>query len=345
MLDPTDPLLSAYLDDELTADERRSADAAIAADPEKAEELRSLAAARDLIAGLPRPAPVDLAPEVLRRIAAASARPRSTLDRARRPALWAAAAGVLLAVSLTGLRLHVGAPDQNQAPPPASVVAVAAFPTPEADAPSDADAAPVGPPLLASAIGEGALIGPPGPEPKAEPAPLVAARDAVALELVGRSGPHRAFIAPGPLDPAQVGFLMGNSSHRGFYRFDLPGADDEASPGDGSVVFAAEMGPSELATLRRRLDATFPGQLDEVEAAPPLLGQLAEIGRASSHRSEPIADVLFPQTKMALKTPAEAPAPPTPSPEEASPPDAGGAPAPGASSTVVLIWIVAPSTD
>ncbi len=50
-------LLSAYLDGELDAEGRSAVEAALLSDAGLSDRLRELSAVRDLIAGLPRPAP------------------------------------------------------------------------------------------------------------------------------------------------------------------------------------------------------------------------------------------------------------------------------------------------
>src|SRR4051812_21215633 len=105
-------LLSAYLDGELDPDQRSSIEAALLADPELAEQLRRLAAVRELVAGLPRPAPtVDLAGAIGARIG----RRPSREDRRERSSTHlrgiavlaglGLAATVLIGIGL-GLRAH-----------------------------------------------------------------------------------------------------------------------------------------------------------------------------------------------------------------------------------------------
>ena len=79
-----DSLLSAYMDGQLGPDQQLVVESALVSDPQLGEELRSLTAVRDLLAGLPRPAAVDVTARVraripgksrLQRILASGARP------------------------------------------------------------------------------------------------------------------------------------------------------------------------------------------------------------------------------------------------------------------------------
>jgi hypothetical protein len=61
--------LTAYLDGELTSGPRERVESSLASDPQLADDLRALAAVRDLVAGLSRPAaPCDLSASVVARI-------------------------------------------------------------------------------------------------------------------------------------------------------------------------------------------------------------------------------------------------------------------------------------
>ena len=63
-----DSILSAYLDGQLGPEQQQAVESALFADPRLAEELRGLAALRDLLAGLPREAPADVTSRVMRRV-------------------------------------------------------------------------------------------------------------------------------------------------------------------------------------------------------------------------------------------------------------------------------------
>lgn len=95
--------LSAFLDGELSPDQRASVESALVSNPVLAEHLRELTAVRDLVANLPRPVPgVDLAASVVDQIRQGPQRAARARRRvlARGMAGLAAAASIVLAVSL-----------------------------------------------------------------------------------------------------------------------------------------------------------------------------------------------------------------------------------------------------
>jgi anti-sigma factor RsiW len=102
-------VLSAYLDGELDADQRARVDAALLAYPALADQLRELAAVRDLVVHLPRVAPErDLSDSVVAAIARSRlegsvALRQRRLERLRAIGEFAIAAAVLLSLTL-GLR-------------------------------------------------------------------------------------------------------------------------------------------------------------------------------------------------------------------------------------------------
>ena len=68
MKNDDESFLSAYLDGELSPAQQRGLESALAANAELAEKLRALTVVRDLIAGLPRDASIDVAARVMQRI-------------------------------------------------------------------------------------------------------------------------------------------------------------------------------------------------------------------------------------------------------------------------------------
>lgn len=308
MTDEIHPLIPILLDDESPPDRRRAAEAAASADPAVAEELRSLAACRDLVAGLSRPGPPDVSSAVLRRIA--------VRRRFRAVSRVAAAAAVLTA---GGLAAHYAgrtrpdrpAPGLDLAPAPA-VVATAA-PAPPAPAPP----AP-------AAVATSEFVGP------SDPRPLVARR------LLDHPGPVRMFLATGgrPGDVADVASLIGLSSHRDFHRFDLPADGDRP----GATVFAAELDPGELKTLRMRLVDALAEGVEEQDSGPTLLADVARSGAATTLRGDPAAEILVPRGEMAIRIPRDESQPPTDAPPPPST-DAEPVVEVGDGPCVVLIWI------
>jgi hypothetical protein len=100
---PDDPLLSNFLDGELTPEERRTFEASMATDPSIGEILQDLTRVRDAVASLPRPGlpiSVDLASAVLSDLRAS--RQRRTWSPLRVPLMasaLAAAAAIWLAIA------------------------------------------------------------------------------------------------------------------------------------------------------------------------------------------------------------------------------------------------------
>jgi len=315
-------LLSAYLDDQLPPDERRSVEAAVASDPAAAEALRSLAGVRDLVAGLSRPAGPDLAPNIMNRL-----QRRDRQGWRRRPSiqslrLAAMAGGV--AASLAGLAL-LG----DRLPPPRHPIPPTAPAVPE---PILADSAPTPTPTpdVSSEPAVADLVGPPAPTrteiSDGEPAPEIASTgqpgaDALApdldrsliRELLGDHAPSPIFLVTnldGEGTSDRVGALLGLSTHRDFHRIDLPPAEANANANANSgaekaaaeaVVFAATLNPDEFATFRARLATAFPERFEESGQKPALAAEFAEKGRISTLSANPAADVRIPQTNLAIR--------------------------------------------
>jgi hypothetical protein len=100
-------LLSAYLDDELDSADRLAVEWSVESSPPLADQLRSLAIARDAVAGLGRPAlPFDLAPAITAQLAADRRRARlQALARPGRIALAVAGLSAMAASLLFALLL------------------------------------------------------------------------------------------------------------------------------------------------------------------------------------------------------------------------------------------------
>ncbi len=312
-------LLSAYLDGQLVPDQKHSAEAALASDPAAVEELRSLAGVRDLIAGLSRPAAPDLAPEVMRRLNLGSsgrrfAGTRVPWSRHRAFVVGAAAAGLAGLVFVGGYLQFRPRHVRPQVVMAQNVDAGSFAPDPDVDATLKVvTVAPVGPPrpIQERSSTDGPSVSPlPGPiSPDAklaaenQAAPLARAS---LLGLLNDQEPPRVFLVT-DLDGLpvreQVVSLLGSSTHRDFHQFEIPPTTttDAASPAIKSTVFAVTLDPSELATLRDRLTTAFTERLEESEAEPALLTQLAALGQVSTLPANPAADVLFPQTSLSLR--------------------------------------------
>ena len=126
-----EPLLSAYLDGELSADQRELVAQALQASPELRRELAELRATRDLVRGLPRhPLEESVADEVLRRTERATLLTSLNAGKPRRRWLaWGTAIGSAAAAGIVALVLLSSQHEELQ---------VAQAPTPKREAPSAA---------------------------------------------------------------------------------------------------------------------------------------------------------------------------------------------------------------
>lgn len=352
-------LLSAHLDGELSAEERQAAEASLATDKAAADELRSLAGVRNLVAGLPRPTGPDLAPAVMERLKDRRIGPR-TIQPANRRRIASLVAGVAASVALLALfggRLRPTTPTTRPNSLPSAL-------------PDSAATTPAPP----SAVVETEIAGPPAPPPTVESPVAIAATEPEAPKEAPAAEPARAPI-PGLADDAdplvfsvvdrdaeaarkRVAALLGLSTHRDFHQIKLPPAeapgdnDAAAAPARATVVFAATLDPNEAATLRERLATAFPEGLDEGGPAATLTPELAAKSRVSTLPANPAGDVSFPQIKFALRfppqdrsdwpesTPADGEA------QKADSPATGAAPQAEADQPrSVLVWIVEAPKD
>ncbi len=348
-----DLLLSAYLDHEVDSDRKRRAEEAVASDPAAAEALRSLAAVRDLVAGLSRPCAPDASFGVLKRIADEADRPRRW--RTWGPYLGRGLAASAVAASL-GLVVFVGAKSRSpvRSDPPRVPIAkpvgtLALGPPAQAAVPSLAEAA-------------AAEADDPAPTPRGGQAspPVVADAEPPAprrdlppgfQELWAADGPRRDFVvtsSPDESTTAAVETLLGQSTHRAFYKIVVPAGASEARDAS-SVAFAARLDPAEYTTLRGRLGSKFRNRVVIGDSEPEVAALLADVGRVTSTPAAPAADVSFPQTRHALRTHSDPSSThrgeaddltdrPDKPPDPATPADPSGP-------SVVMIWIVAPTPD
>ena len=349
-----DSLLSAYLDGQVDPDQRRRAEAAVASDPAAAEALRSLSGVRDLVAGLSRPRARDVSVDVLNRIAVDAARPRRW--KTWGPYVGRGLGASAVAASL-GLVVLVGVDSRLRGPsdPPR----LRGSGTPEtlaAHAPAAEPPVPtaVSTPAVPTKVVDSASPPPPAPSPVAEVAEApTPPRDQPAgfRELWETVGARRDFVVSA--DPAEattetVATLLGQSSHRDFYKIVVPSETGPAAGDDVTVAFAATLDPQEFATLRGRLESEFRSGLVVRESDPEVTALLADVGHVTASSASPAADVAFPRTEQAIRFLTAASSSPRPEPidPDSSRPDDATPPLTTADPTgpsVVLIWIVDPS--
>lgn len=364
-------LLSAHLDDQLSPDERRSVESAVATDPAAAEALRSLAGVRDLVAGLSRPAGPDLAPEVLKRLEARELRRRGERSTIKIPRLAALVGGV--AASLACLAL-VGGGFQPWRRPAAPLVAPEPIVEPVL---TDSEVSPSVPEVIAPAPVE--LVGPPAPTesmatPDGEPstavvsidrpgeeAPAVDPARSPAQELLdGRHSPRIFLVLDQEVEAIdkRVASLLGLSTRRDFHRIELPRAeaegDSEGSAPEEAIVFVATLAPDELATLQERLAVAFPDRFEESDESPAIASEVVDQGRVSTLAANPAADIRIPPTSLAIRFPSREGEggnwPPNPqNDEQVASEDSDGKASAGVEldhhPRLVQIWIIKPPTE
>jgi hypothetical protein len=304
-----DFLLSAFLDGQVDPEEKRRAEAIVASDPAAAETLHSLAVVRDLVASLSRPPAPDVSAEVLRQIAANAGRPRRWKTWAPYVGRSLGASGLAASVALLvfmGSQVRSRRLSQEfdipRTPPPIASAIPASTPPP---APITATAT--------SARTEIADVGPPKPVTSTastvDPSVAIAAPRPVQFdkprgfrELWTASGPRRDFVVTpgeGESTTEAVATLLGQSTHRDFYKIVVP-AKSGGTPVDGpAVAFAATLDPNEFTTLRRRLESQFGNRVEASDADPEIAGLLADVGHVTAASAAPAADVVIPQNELA----------------------------------------------
>lgn len=306
-------MLSAYLDDQLSPEQRRAVEAALKSDPAVAESLRSLAVVRDLIAELSRPTGPDLFPEIMERLEGRNLERRSGRPATRRLQLAALASGGV-AASIACLALLGGRLQPSPRPAPSFTApseSILADSGPTTDAPSEPIIAELlGPPALprtAISTGESSPEVASTEQPSAD-APASDPDRLLVHELLEGRPPSRVFLVTaldGEATAERVATLLGISTHRNFHRIELPPAEGEveAEKADaiGAVAFAATLDPAELATFRERLTTAFSERFDDDGEKPAIAADLAKRGRAATLSANPAGDVLIPQTNLALR--------------------------------------------
>jgi len=349
-----DFLVSAYFDDQADPDEKRRAEAAIASDPAAAEALRSLTVVRDLVASLSRPRAPDVSFEVLNRLVADAGRPRPWktwgpyVGRGLGAAAVAASVGLVVFLGGQSRSRVVSDPFPVVRPSTPQIASATAVPPPAPVPATTVAATPTARPVAAEA---------------AEPTPVAVVAERPApnrdeppgfRELWETTGPRRDFVVSpeaGESTTATVATLLGQSTHRDFYKIVVPprrggDAHDDAA---AAVAFTATLDPNEFATLRRRLEAKFGDRLVMSDADPEVAALLADVGQVTAASATPAADVSFPQIKHALRvrSGAHSSPPPEPSgspvePTTSRPDDLPSSPAADdpTGPSVVLIWIV-----
>jgi hypothetical protein len=273
--------LSAYLDHELPLDQRERVDSALMSDSALADRLRDLAAVRDLVAGLARPAlQVDVASSVVTRLTGRSSW-RSVFPGAdswalRIAALTAAAATLLISTTIVVNR-------QLQRPGDSAPMPVAAAQPTKHEAvrplPVIRDSEPVLLPTLAQASGPAAPVPPPQTDRSA--------RDL--RGLLENPQLQKVFFVTDVLGgeaDARIGEMLESTPRRNpaFGRIVVHQGIvvDPAHAGE-AIVFAVVMNESELQDFQKRLALAFPDAVEDAQPKRELALKLAEVGQIRVH--------------------------------------------------------------
>jgi hypothetical protein len=337
-----DSFLSSYLDGELDPHERSLVESALVSEPELAEKLRSLTALRDLLSGLNRDCPVDVANRVMgrihvKRVIAARGLRRSTWQgmvkiSSRTAMIAGIAATLLLAISVTGLLLirwtrpgQHGPLAERGSAPQGRLGAVPGYNLHEVPSgqPSPARGAIAAASDRAASSGSRDVGGKaPG---RVSHGPKVLAKSGTLehyRQLLDTPHERRLFRISDAGDGKalkQVANVVESATQFGFYKVTIAQGIviDPRHPGE-ATVFAALVGARGLDAMRDRLARAVPDGAEEWQIDPAVLAQLADIGQVRAFRSAPFGDVLIPREILAFqRKPGE-------TEEELTVPDEGG---------------------
>jgi hypothetical protein len=291
--------LSSYLDDELDPADRLAVEWSIEASPPLADQLRSIALARDAVAGLDRPAiPRDLAPLVRARIA--SNRRTARLRVPARVALvasgFAGFAAIAASLIFALIRLHPTLHESPELPKVAIQDEQAETPRNHLIGPSDPEPIPPAPaPLLVRDADE------PSPKLPAFPSHEVllasASPPGEAAELndrrviggiLARSHVRRIVIVTDVIDaPEQIRKLIAQNGRETpeFGRISIRQeivVDPEYA--EAAEVFAVPIDERGRRSFVDRLQKAFPDLIEEGRSSPELVTQLTEVGQVAVFR-------------------------------------------------------------
>jgi hypothetical protein len=293
-----DSILSAYLDGELGLEQQQAVESAACADPQLAEELRSLAALRELVAGLPAEASPDVADRVMRRIRRRTSRPDTAASIEWGPIRSAVLLG--LAASVLGILALSWSLPKAGAPAPVPLVVW--------QAPPEVKARPiVSERLWPPGTGErnASRADRPGAKPST-PSELVHVR-----EYLDNPQLRRIFLVADLEDGSaqrQVASFVEQTTRFNFYKITISqGIVIDPRHPDRATVFALAVGPRELESLRERLRTALKDRVEETDVQPAVVTQLADIGDVEACPPVPAAEMAIPRDQaFALRGAAEA---------------------------------------
>jgi negative regulator of sigma E activity len=324
MTSEDESILSAYMDGQLDAEEQQWVESALVSNPQLAEKLRSLTGIRDLVAGLSRDAPVDVAPQVMARIKGAS-RPRSIAagiptwkSRSRRlfsPNGHLAAAAALLGFAalflVQSILSHRGDPGALQSTaktlasaepaPPTSSVSDTVATSNDRDRASLSDTAP----LRSDATGNDVAGAGTHPVELTESTGSVTSRDLEEVrQYLDNPNLRRFFYVKNPRggDSAlKVASIVEQTTHHGFFKITISQGIviDPAHP-DRATVFALVVNSKDVGNLEKQLTASLPGLVAEQPVEPAIVTQLADAGQVESFTAAPVGGVSISRNDLAL---------------------------------------------
>ena len=298
--------LSAYLDGELDPDRRVAIESALMSNPALSDRLRELASVRDLVSGLPRPAPpIDFGPAVLARLHRRRRGLRVPAVGPRGLAWFGVAATILIALSI-GLSSRRG-PVVAVGEPAAKLPAVEATPD-EPGARAEEDVIP-SPSRVEIAT---------GPD-------LSKARDDVAdrareiqrgqvREMLNDPALSRLIVVtdvmPGPAEDRVDQLIRDTPRASPAYGRITIGQGIVIDPKhpNRATVFAVAMDERELRSLKAKLRETFPGSVEDADADPVVVAQLARVDQMAIRPGKPAVALEAPDVatpRLALRSPYE----------------------------------------
>ncbi len=296
-------ILSAYLDGRLGPEERHAVESALLEDPRLADDLRGLAAVRDLLAGLPRESPRDLSGRVLRqfRRRALLGVARGALARGpvRAATLVTIAAGLMVSIMMPWMlpRLDRGVAPETKG---SEMADIAPHKTPPG--PSD----PRWPAFSHPRTERGHADQPRDNRPT--PAPVKSAdagREELAhvREYLEHPGLRQVFLVTDPgdgSDERRVASIVEETTRYNFYKITVAQgiAMDPKHP-ERATVFALVVGPRELESLRDQLRVALHERVEERPADHAVMTRLAQGGQVEA--CSPVAELQIPREDLAFR--------------------------------------------
>jgi hypothetical protein len=314
-----DTFLSAYMDGELDSDQHHMIESALVAAPELAENLRALAAVRELVAGLPREARVDISTKVMGRIRGRN-RSRSPLAPLRAwsaptrrvaavAGMFALAAGILLIVTVVialrprdhGRQVASRNAIDNviaESGPGVNTASANKMGAPDALDPGlsssslsfrtgTIQSAALEAPALGGFHNDGASLASDG---HSAPVDLELAR-----RMLDNPSDRRFFFVKNGADEKaqqQVASVVERTTRFGYFKITVSqGIVIDPRHPDQATVFALLVNPKDLGRLRDQLKEVLPDTIDETPADPRIVTQLADIGHVQEFAPAGPADV------------------------------------------------------